>query len=404
MSPAEDDEYFFKLAQESDDAAAVALSIHLQQLQQLQPRELSDGTHVATSGATTVATTGATEATAAAGLSRLASLRRGSARDSLLHYAGRLGRPRLLALLLAPPLGADPEAANREHKRALHEAAAGGHGPCVRLLLRHGARVDSLKQADWTPLMMACTRAGSLDVVRELLAHGASLSVRNKDGWSALHVACRTGDSAVVGALLDASPAAWDTCSSVGRTPLHTSAMHGNLEVTQMLLDRCAFVPDGRDSCGVTPFVDAVRHGHLDVARLLLEKHQSAVNATDAVGAQALHLAAVTCQLDALRFLVEELGVDVNVQDTRARLCAVHYAAKEGHVSAIETLRSLGADLHATDAKGRTALHVACAAQRAECVRALRTAGLLNAEDAEGRTPLSLAQKPPVVSAMEEPS
>ncbi|XP_061418760.1 ankyrin repeat domain-containing protein 16-like isoform X2 [Lethenteron reissneri] len=350
MSPAEDDEYFFKLAQESDDAAAVALSIHLQQLQQQRPRELSDGTHVATSGATTVATTGATEATATAGLSRLASLRRGSARDSLLHYAGRLGRPRLLALLLAPPLGADPEAANREHKRALHEAAAGGHGPCVRLLLRHGARVDSLKRADWTPLMMACTRAGSLDVVRELLAHGASLSVRNKDGWSALHVACRTGDSAVVGALLDASPAAWDTRSSVGRTPLHTAAMHGNLEVTQMLLDRCAFVPDGRDSCGVTPFVDAVRHGHLDVARLLLEKHQ------------------------------------------------------EGHVSAIETLRSLGADLHATDAKGRTALHVACAAQRAECVRALRAAGLLNAEDAEGRTPLSLAQKPPVVSAMEEPS
>uniref|UniRef100_S4REU0 Ankyrin repeat domain-containing protein 16 n=1 Tax=Petromyzon marinus TaxID=7757 RepID=S4REU0_PETMA len=332
----------------------------------------------------------------------------GSARDSLLHYAGRLGRPRFLALLLAPPLGADPEVANREQKRPLHEAAAAGHGPCVRLLLRHGARVDSLKRADWTPLMMACTRAGSLDVVRELLAHGASLSVRNKDGWSALHVACRTGDSAVVGALLDASPTAWGTRSSVGRTPLHTSAMHGNLEVTQMLLDRCAFVPDGRDSCGVTPFVDAVRHGHLDVARLLLEKHQSDVSATDAVGAQALHLAAVTCQLDALRFLVEELGVDVNVCDARARLCAVHYAAKEGHVSAIETLRSLGADLHATDAKGRTewcqALHVACAAQRAECVRALRAAGLLNAEDAEGRTPLSLAQKPPVVSAMEEPS
>lgn len=41
------------------------------------------------------------------------------------------------------------ESLNREYKRPLHEAAQTGSIDCIRLLLSHGASVDSFKIADW---------------------------------------------------------------------------------------------------------------------------------------------------------------------------------------------------------------------------------------------------------------
>lgn len=72
----------------------------------------------------------------------------GPAGDTLLHYAARHGRQDILAYL-AEAWGMDIEAANRDYKRPLHEAASMGHQDCVRYLLARGAAVDSLKKADW---------------------------------------------------------------------------------------------------------------------------------------------------------------------------------------------------------------------------------------------------------------
>ena len=51
------------------------------------------------------------------------------------------------------------EHANKTGKRALHEAAQHGQNKMVQWLLEHGAAVDALKQADWTPLMLAAEKA-----------------------------------------------------------------------------------------------------------------------------------------------------------------------------------------------------------------------------------------------------
>ncbi|XP_025028762.1 ankyrin repeat domain-containing protein 16 isoform X2 [Python bivittatus] len=246
--------------------------------------------------------------------------------DTLLHFAARHGRLDILRYL-AETVGMDVELVNRDYKRPLHEAASMGHPDCVSYLLEQGATVDCLKKADWTPLMMACTRR-NLEIIRDLVQHGANLLLKNKDGWNCFHIASREGDPRVIQYLLDASPGIWDTESRIRRTPLHTAAMHGCLEVVKILLERCNYQPDARDNCGVTPFMDAVQNGHLDVARLLLEKHQVHYNARDALGDQPLHRAAITAQDDALRFLVSDLRVDVNARATALQLTALHYAAK----------------------------------------------------------------------------
>ncbi|KAJ8411249.1 hypothetical protein AAFF_G00172550 [Aldrovandia affinis] len=149
----------------------------------------------------------------------------GKSGDTLLHYAARHGHLCIMRFLVEE-IEMDVELYNCDYKRALHEAASMGQGQCVSYLLAKGAKIDCLKKADWTPLMMACTRR-NLAVIRELMANGANPALKNKDGWNSFHIACREGEPAIVQHLLVASPEVWRTESKTLRTPLHTAAMHG---------------------------------------------------------------------------------------------------------------------------------------------------------------------------------
>ncbi|KAM7057068.1 ankyrin repeat domain-containing protein 16 isoform 6-T7 [Acridotheres tristis] len=149
------------------------------------------------------------------------SWRWGRLGDSLLHHAARSGHRDVLEFLVLE-LGMDMEVANGDYKRPIHEAASMGHQECVAFLLQRGASVDCLKKADWTPLMMACTRK-NLEVIKTLVEHGANPLLRNKDGWNCFHIASREGHPEVLQYLLDVSPKCWDTESTTGRTPLHTA-------------------------------------------------------------------------------------------------------------------------------------------------------------------------------------
>lgn len=72
----------------------------------------------------------------------------GRSGDTLLHYAARHGHLDVVEYLVKCT-GVDVEVYNNDYKRPLHEAASMGHRACVGYLLREGAKVDSLKKADW---------------------------------------------------------------------------------------------------------------------------------------------------------------------------------------------------------------------------------------------------------------
>ncbi|MGH0135792.1 UNVERIFIED_CONTAM: hypothetical protein FKN15_035180 [Acipenser sinensis] len=274
----------------------------------------------------------------------------GKSGDTLLHYAARHGHLDLLRYFIEE-LGLDIELFNSDYKRALHEAASMSQRDCVQYLISKGAKIDCLKKADWTPLMMSCTKK-NLAIIKDLIDHGANAALKNKDGWNCFHIACNS-----------------------------------------KTFSRCQYEPDCRDSCGVTPFMDAVRNGHIDIAKLLMEKQQASFTAADNLGAKPLHQAAVTAQDQAIRFLLKDLGGDVNEPATDIKLTALHYAAKEGHTCTIQTLISLGADVQAKDAKGRSALHMACAGQHTGCVRILLQTGLQDSADNMGTLAKQLAKK-----------
>ncbi|XP_034877605.1 ankyrin repeat domain-containing protein 16 isoform X1 [Mirounga leonina] len=324
----------------------------------------------------------------------------GPAGDTLLHCAARLGHRDVLAYLVET-WDMDIEATNRDYKRPLHEAASQGHRDCVRYLLGRGAAVDCLKKADWTPLMMACTRK-NLEVIQDLVEHGANPLLKNKDGWNSLHIASREGDPLILQYLLTVCPTAWKTESKIGRTPLHTAAMHGCLDAVKVLLQRCQYGADCADRCGCTPFMDAVQCGHIDVAQLLLEQHEACWAARDALGAQAIHRAAVTGQDEALRFLVSKLGADVNARAAPSRLTPLHFAAKEGHVSTVRVLLSLGADINSKDERNRSAARQMGIAA-ASCSKSVWLLSPRSPASGLRRPARGLCQAPPAVRAKRLP-
>uniref|UniRef100_A0A8C2PSN4 Ankyrin repeat domain-containing protein 16 n=1 Tax=Cyprinus carpio TaxID=7962 RepID=A0A8C2PSN4_CYPCA len=296
----------------------------------------------------------------------------GKSGDTLLHYAARHGHLDILHYLVEE-LNMNIEVYNNDYKRALHEASSMSQYECVRYLIARGAKIDSLKKTDWTPLMMACT----LETSRTRM-----------DGTH--HIACREGDLAIIHHLLLAKPEVWKTKSKTGRTPLHTAAMHGCEDAVKIMLQSCSYEPDEKDSCGVTPFMDAIRNGHIAIAKLLLENHQASPSAVDIIGAQSLHQASVTAQEEALSFLVHNLGIDINSRATKLELTALHYAAK---VVSIALNMKSGYTLQS--------LHMACIGQHVDAIRMLLQLGLRDTEDNTGNTAKQYARNPHIKEVFE---
>lgn len=103
--------------------------------------------------------------------------------------AAHTGHKKAAALLLDE--GADTELAQRNTgMTALHHAAKDGDWPMAKVLVDHGARVDSRDKEGNTPLLLAAryNHANTLDYLLE--AH-ADIEARDKKGSTALLLACR---------------------------------------------------------------------------------------------------------------------------------------------------------------------------------------------------------------------
>jgi hypothetical protein len=154
-------------------------------------------------------------------------------RATPLYYAVFCGFSELAKWLITMH-AEDVNAKCYDDRTPLHVASEEGHVDAVRVLLDHGAHVNSQDNLNWMPLHLA-SREGSLKVVQLLLEHEAALNARTENG----------------------------------NNPVHLASLSGHLEVIRLLGDRGADMHI-RGSSG-TPFQVATRKGHHDVAQLLLE-------------------------------------------------------------------------------------------------------------------------------------
>eukprot|EP01103_Thecamoeba_quadrilineata_P017223 TRINITY_DN6012_c0_g1_i2.p1 TRINITY_DN6012_c0_g1~~TRINITY_DN6012_c0_g1_i2.p1 ORF type:complete len:261 (+),score=69.60 TRINITY_DN6012_c0_g1_i2:311-1093(+) len=117
----------------------------------------------------------------------------------------------------------------------LHAAAARGHLPVLRELLRQSdLRLDIRDDAEQTPLVCA-VRANQMEAARILLDAWASFEVRDSSGQLPIHYAAELGSEGAV-QLLAVKGASVNARNSAGLSPLHLAAVAGNFATVNVLL------------------------------------------------------------------------------------------------------------------------------------------------------------------------
>lgn len=279
--------------------------------------------------------------------------------DTILHVASRLGYLNLIDYILNNYQLKAVDCRNNDNKTALHEAAQFGQAKAVELLLKNGAEIDALKKADWTPLMLACTKVNQSEfkdehykTVEVLLRGGAEVNYRNKDGWTALHLIAREGEVRILELLLGYG-LNLEAITRNGRSALHIAALHGNFDMTSKLI-RLGFEVNKQDSCGNTPLHESILGANLKISKLLLDNNAD-LHCRNKSDFTILHLAAAQGNIDVIDYIISTLKFEINVR-TASGLTPLHCAARiNKQKDAYDFLVSKGADVNIKDNFGRTA-------------------------------------------------
>ena len=324
-------------------------------------------------------------------------LRRGAALEAAdetgktaLHWAAMHGSMAVVNILLNE--GARKDAIDLYGVGPLHVASFYGHAYVVRNLLGWGANVMLTDERGRTPLDIACMRGYGI-IVKLLLAKPQSLS-------NALTWACHYQHKHITKALIEKG-AEMSTINSDTKTYVMVIAIaEGNIPLfaslfESLISDYSDFeAPDFR--CGYTGYTFlhlAARMGRAKIIRLLLDKRDTDMNARDfsASSLTPLHVAALYEQLEAVEALIER-GAMIDMKDAEERT-ALYIAAKLGFTSILYYLLTKSAakiDEHCS--RGYTALHIAAENNHLKAVDMLLNAGAsLKEVDSERQTPLHKA-------------
>ena len=302
----------------------------------------------------------------------------------------------------------------------------------VDMLLYLGADPNTSTESGFTPLMVACMRAGNIEIAKLLLQARANINQQSNDGWTALILACNseTPNNDLVRLLIQSGADISIKESKLHRTALMDAAQRGHTSIVQYLLDEGAPV-NTQDVDGVTSLMLASNFGHSETVRVLLnygadvnilgwceEIYQTAltlacynqrtacVDLLLAGGAdpnlcdreQSPLIAACIIDHDQPMdpTILDKLlsaGANPNTQTAQLGSTALMTAAAYGYEKGVKIVLNAAADVNIQNSLGHTALHYA--AERghlAICKILLASGALASVTASDGYMPLDLAQ------------
>ncbi|XP_033732061.1 uncharacterized protein LOC117321665 [Pecten maximus] len=180
---------------------------------------------------------------------------------------------------------------------------------------------------------------GHTELVRLYLNTGIDVNLLNSKNDSAVLWAARWGHNATVSLLLENNADA-NIENDKKSTALHWAVRYEQANTVKLLLKKGNVNPNHIRSMGlVAPLVLSSAIGNNRIVKLLLTN-----------------------------------GADVNIV-IRGGECALHYAAKEGHIKVVKTLLRYGADINMQDEKGDMAINLASQKGHADIVNFLLMKG-----------------------------
>ncbi|KAK2586308.1 hypothetical protein KPH14_010610 [Odynerus spinipes] len=266
--------------------------------------------------------------------------------DTPMHVAAREGHLNVIEYLCdafeRPDFKLD--VANKDMKRPLHEAAQFARSRVLRYLVEKGATIDCLKRADWTPLMLACTKIGeeAYECIRILLEAKADPLRKNKDGWIPAFMVCRSGDVDALQLILNFAPESIAARSNNGRSPLHIAAFNGHEAIIDLLANKDPELLNARDSSGATPLHEAAKSGNLNAVERMIRLGAD-VRATDKVGQTILHVASLVGSVETIEYILTNNLIDVH-QKALFDVTPLVAARRSDRTDAVDALIKYGAE------------------------------------------------------------
>ena len=193
-------------------------------------------------------------------------------KDTALHYASQFKNPRLVELLLEA--GANPNLKDKFGETPLVKCTCNIDRQGLVALLSHKAD-PSIAQPRWGAPILFAAGHGDIDAIRLLLAHGATVESRDRSGATPLIVSVkyhnRFAHPWIVNPLLQAG-ADIHAKDNDGRTALHhVINPQLNIPSIDVLLEKGA-EPAVPDNFGTTPITQARALGFEDIAKKLESK------------------------------------------------------------------------------------------------------------------------------------
>ncbi|MCA9743685.1 MAG: ankyrin repeat domain-containing protein [Deferribacteres bacterium] len=183
-------------------------------------------------------------------------------------------------------------------------------------------------------------------------------------------------------ALLKADPELIHASTGNGESVIMLAVYYGQKHVAQYLLAKAT---------ALTIF-EATAVGQLERVKAALKNDASLLHAHSHDGWTAVHLAAFFGQTDILHYLIDA-GAQINIgAKNEMKVLPLHSALANRQFEAAELLIRSGADVHAVQSAGWTALHYAAAVGNAGAVQHLLAAGADRAARTDnGQTPADIA-------------
>ncbi|KAG8627424.1 hypothetical protein KVT40_004907 [Elsinoe batatas] len=312
------------------------------------------------------------------------------AASSLLHRAVRHMSPTCATYLLSRDVSLEWKD-NEPERAALFCACAYGDVAMVKLLIEHGAEIDTKDNKGATPLML-CTIPSDVLCFRVLLeAHADVNKVRHSNNWTALHWAVNEKRVEHVSLLLEHG-AETKHLSDDHETALCKACTEGNMECVVRLVEHGANVnPERQNRLAKIPLREAVYQEATDIVQYLVDRGAD-LAARDQEGRTALQVACIEGYTWGVSFLLSK-GAHARevIAETDPR--ALFEVIDNGYIDCLAALLEAGPPPARDDmVLGKAVLR---AAEKGSVACLLRTLLRYNLDpsvrDLYGRTPLVLA-------------
>ncbi len=277
------------------------------------------------------------------------------------------------------------------------DAAMGRDIEAVRSLIREAADVNSAQGDGMTALHWAALH-GDDEMTRLLLYAGANVRATTRlGGYTPLFLAAEAGFARVVDVLLEAGASAAAPARN-GITPLMMAASSGNTEALSLLVEAGADVNAAETERGQTALAFAAAFNNPAAITVLLE-HGADVDSKSNTRPPAQRPRRPGQQQQQQQQQRGRRGQQQQQQqqppnrttgaNPRGELTPLMYAARQGHIEAVQALVAGGANLNEISADHSTALLIATINGNFDAAKVLAEAGAdVNIASLDGATPL----------------